>query len=648
MGTQIYFDNYSPVGDITVIATCFVIFILLFLSYVKRTKSYAIYLNIVVYLMVSALLDLIYHNLYTKIEDGDYTPVYILRLIYHVILFTSLLLYVVYVVHLLHVEKPRRTKIMIISSVLYFGLLITDIVLQASGNGLNIDWDKKVTRGLNVFMLGYFIFMAIILTLIIYYRKRLFSRILMGFFGTIMVSFLVLLQQGRHGQYSFTVVSFMFPVIAMLYMVHSNPYDIEIGSVNANALEDTIQYYFRKKEQLVFMSLYLPDFKGDGRTFSSELQNVIRRFSADFFKDTTLFQVGKGHIILYAKTRKNPDYMDRVRKIMNAFYIQYRRFKFDYKIVMGVTIDEISRKNAYISFIKSIHHKMKMNEFYIIHESDVEDFKEYEAILSELKDISKNQDMNDPRVLVYCQPVYNINTNRFDTAEALMRLNLKGFGFITPDKFIKIAEDNGFIHSLTKIILFKTCAEIKKLISEGYDVKRISVNVSTSEIHEKDFSEEISHIIKESGIPEEKIAMEITESQTEKDFLMLKNTIEKLKDKGIKFYLDDFGTGFSNMERILELPFDIIKFDRSLVIACKSNERSEKMIVSLAKMFKDLNYSVLFEGIENDDDERRCKEMSAVYLQGYKYSKPIPIHELRRFFLKKNDQKLVSPSTDLK
>ncbi len=86
------------------------------------------------------------------------------------------------------------------------------------------------------------------------------------------------------------------------------------------------------------------------------------------------------------------------------------------------------------------------------------------------------------------------------------------------------------------------------------------------------------------------------------------------------------------MERILELPFDIIKFDRSLVIASDSDARSQKMVGSLAGLFSQLDYSILYEGIEDQDDEERCRDMSASYLQGYKYSRPVPIGELRHFF----------------
>ena len=105
-----------------------------------------------------------------------------------------------------------------------------------------------------------------------------------------------------------------------------------------------------------------------------------------------------------------------------------------------------------------------------------------------------------------------------------------------------------------------------------------------------------------------------------------------LKKDGIKIYLDDFGTGYSNMERIMNLPFDIIKFDRSLVIASQSDERSEEIVGKLAGMFAELHYAVLYEGVEDKDDEKRCINMHASYLQGYKYSRPIPITELKNFF----------------
>ena len=113
--------------------------------------------------------------------------------------------------------------------------------------------------------------------------------------------------------------------------------------------------------------------------------------------------------------------------------------------------------------------------------------------------------------------------------------------------------------------------------------------------------------------------------------MLMKRKIGELKQKGIKFYLDDFGTGYSNMERIMELPFDIIKFDRALVIASGAEDRSRRMVENLASMFSNMDYSVLYEGVEKDADEAMCKGMSATYLQGFKYSRPAPITKLKDY-----------------
>ena len=157
------------------------------------------------------------------------------------------------------------------------------------------------------------------------------------------------------------------------------------------------------------------------------------------------------------------------------------------------------------------------------------------------------------------------------------------------------------------------------------------MNVSALELRSDGFCGDIERIIRSAGIPSSKVAIELTESHSEADFFIMKEKIDSLSRQGIKFYLDDFGTGYSNMERIMELPFDIIKFDRTMLLACDKDDRSVRMVNSLAHMFRDMEYSVLYEGVENEGDEILCKEMSASYLQGYKYSRPVPIEKLRQF-----------------
>ena len=634
MGQQLYFDNYNPTGDVIVVAICIVMLILVSVSYVTKTKNFSIFITMIAYLVFAAMADYAHHEWFTYISDGNYSPVYAIRIVYHALLFSLLLLYVFYIIEMQHLEISKRIPVMFISTAVYAVVIIADIVSTLNGSSFKLNKNGTAVSGLNVFLVGYIAFIVIIVFLMVVFRDRIYKKAMFGFYGSMLVSFLILFYQGRYGQSSYTVASFLFPVIAMMYLVHSTPYDVELGTINVMAIKDMVRYNYEKKRELLYMSLYMPDFDSEGKLIPEALQKTIRNFAAEYFKKSVLFQISNGHVILFAPKKSNPDYENRLNKILNAFHDEYEKFKFDYKVVIGETIDEISRKNEYLSFIENIYRHMELNEVHIVDKDDVTVFNKYAYIFEQLEDIYKKHDLRDERVLAYCQPVFNISNQRYDSAEALMRLKLPEIGMVFPDQFIPIAEEHGFIHVLTEIILQKTCDEIKRLIEDGYGVKRISINVSVLELRDAGFTKDIEKIIGSSRIPDSKIAIEITESRSDSDFIAMKTMIEELKDKGIKFYLDDFGTGYSNMERIMELPFDIIKFDRSLVIACDTDEKSEKMVGSLANMFSELNYKILYEGVENELDEKRCINMSASYLQGYKYSKPIPIIELNRFFSK--------------
>ena len=376
----------------------------------------------------------------------------------------------------------------------------------------------------------------------------------------------------------------------------------------------------------------MKDFEGTGKHYPREIQQTIREFSHQRFRGGILFQLSNGRMVLAIDPKRNPDFETYGAMMLDDFYKAYPKFKLDYKIIFGMTDDEISENHDYIRLFQFLEGRMPENSYHRVEQKDIDDFREMKYVLSQLEDIAKSGDLDDERVKVYCQPVLNILTGKYDTAEALMRLELPETGLVMPFIFIPLAEQYHLIHSLSLIILHKTCVRIRKMLDKGYNVQRISVNFAVSEVLDESFISDISKIIDDVGVPHDKIAIEITESQSEDDFQMMKNTIERLRDSGIKFYLDDFGTGYSNFERIMELPFDIIKFDRSLVIACAEDKKSEKMVSYLAKMFSAMDYSVLYEGVETKEDEEKCIQMSAKYLQGFKYSKPIPIDELTQWF----------------
>ena len=624
-------EKYYPASEITVLGVCFVMLVLLFVSFKVRMKSFRIFAATLGMLVVATLADLMLHYLIEKDPNTSRTLIYGLRSLYHFLLFAMLHHYVAYICEATALSRRRRQPYITLATALLVTFTVADTVAIYTGRTMYIIDGVISFEGSTIFTIGYILFVLLIFTLLIRVRRRLYRQVMNGFFAVTIISLTVLAAARLRIQSSYTASTFLFPLIAVMYLLHSNPYDAELGANDLRGLNNLIRYSDEKGENYLFLSLYMRELDENGKTMSEELRGLIRHVAETYYRKSTLFQVSNGHMLLMVPKDKNPDYETRTVEILKQFDIEYQNFRYDYKLVIGETSRELSRKNDYVHFLRSIYARIPENTVYRVQPDDLNKFRKYEAVLKEVADIAEKNDPEDPRVLVYCQPVYNIRTGKYDTAEALMRLLLEDTGVVFPDLFIPLAEENGYIHALTKIILSKTCRALNNLIAEGYEITRISVNVSALELRDQDFCGDITGIIDGNGLDASRIAIELTESRNDSDFLLMKERIEELKAKGITFYLDDFGTGYSNMERILELPFDIIKFDRSMVIAGGQSERSEQVLGSLAELFSKLHYSVLYEGVENEKDENMCRGLNASYLQGYKYSKPIPISELRRF-----------------
>ncbi len=629
-----YYNNYTPVGDVLTLAICMVFVILIKTTYINRTKNFYYLKAMIILLFTAGLSDLLY-NVSMK-HIGEISPVlhYIPRAMVHLTIFANLMLYVLYMKEPMNLEERSNKRYFITALIGYVAVAAFEIIGPITHIGFYIDKDHNIHNGFPIFPVGYVFYVGMVLFLFIRYHDRLFKQVFNALFFTILVSMLIIFIQQRHGQSSYTVVTFTFPIYALLYLVHSNPYDIESGALGRNAFYDYIKNNSDRKRPLLIMSLLLDDYDSTNNGYPLEFISIIRYFLVHFFKGTTLFEMSGGRKILVADINKNPDYRESAETAVEQFKRMYPLYKIDYKIVAVETNDELHKGRDYLTLLEFIEDKMPENSIHFADEKDIKRYIDSRYILSELADIQDHMDLNDPRVEVYCQPVFNIKKGVYDTAEALMRLKLPELGMVFPNVFIPIAEKNNYIRTLTRIILNKTCIQIKKMLDEGYAVRRISVNFSVFDVRENDFCHMVETIITNAGISFSNIAIEITESQNESDFEVVKEKINALKGSGIKFYLDDFGTGYSNFERIMELPFDIIKFDRSLVIASSSDDKLKAMVSHIAKMFNDMDYAVLYEGIEDEADEARCMDMSAKYLQGYKYSKPIPIEKLTDYFAK--------------
>ncbi|MBO4523927.1 MAG: EAL domain-containing protein [Ruminococcus sp.] len=457
-------------------------------------------------------------------------------------------------------------------------------------------------------------------------------KVFTGIVSVLVISNLLIVIQSYYNQISYTSICCFLPIISIIFLFHSNPFDVDTGAISGEYFTNEVKENLAKGNKLVIMTCHMPGFSSK-ITKSPELRTEFYDFCRNNVKKAILYSFPNDSFAMTIVKQKNNEADKTVIKMLEDFKKSYTKFNIDYKIIIMESSDSVINVNDYHNIIDYTDMKMQFNSIERVTSDDIKDYYDKHYILGELEDIASKKDLFDRRVLVYCQPVYNLNTGQYDTAEALMRLKLDKTGMVFPDQFIPLAEQYNLIHNLSMIILNKTCFALRGLLDEGYIVKRISVNFSAIDLRYDSFCDEVKSIIENNSIDYGKIAVEITESRSDADFNLMKQRVIQLQELGIKFYLDDFGTGYSNFERIMEIPFDIIKFDRSLLIESLKNASSQYMVKTFANMFHDLKYSILFEGVETEHDEIRCKLMMAQYLQGYKYSKPIPIEELRKFLL---------------
>ncbi len=630
--TAVVYPDYMPVGDISVLALCFLITILFLGTFVNRNVQFRQLRYSIGCIFVATLANLIYHQIMND-PSVSVSPIVItvIRDLNCFLYQFTMLIYVDYILRLVLVGGKERKRIRLVAGAGFLIFVTVQLIGHFLHNGFYIDSSGEVHNGLRLsFAIAFLFFTSLIFYLLFKYRNRMIPQLTTGIALTFVLCIYMMMMQGKHGQTSFTSTIFMMPVIGFMYLLHSNPYNLATGSVSSDSLTYAVRDCYRSKEKFILMYLDVVEM-GSQDKVPEEMSFDIYRFYRSEIKKPLLFHLSANRLLLMFKVKDNSDPWERVDKVVQMFKLMYERHRLDFKAVFMECVDSLSRDNEYIEFLKFAANRTGYNEFHYVKDEDIAEYDKQKKIIKELEDIVEKGDLNDERVLAYCQPVFHVESGRYDTAEALMRLKLPEFGIVPPNLFIPLAEKNNLIHPLSLVILNKTCIAIRSFLDSGLPIKRISVNFSIQEIRSDNFCSDVTEIIKANGIPYEKIAIEITESRNERDFDMVKEKIEQLKTYGIKFYLDDFGTGYSNFERIMELPFDIIKFDRSLVIESGKNQEGEYMVDTFAHMFRKLHYRVLYEGIETENDERRCINMSAQYLQGFKYSKPIEIDSLRSF-----------------
>ena len=243
--------------------------------------------------------------------------------------------------------------------------------------------------------------------------------------------------------------------------------------------------------------------------------------------------------------------------------------------------------------------------------------------------------INEHHFEMYYQPIYHISQGKFFTAEALIRLKNPHFGFISPAFFIPAAEKRNLLHPIGEFVLdevfrFAGSEDFKRL-----GLHYIELNLSVQQIVDPELVDQIKECQTRYHVDPKNINFEITESVYEQTNEIFKRNLETLTEMGYTFSLDDYGTGYSNIHRVIHLPLDIIKIDKSMVEASDSSA-GKHIIADSIGMMKNINKTVVIEGVETKEKLDEMTKMGAEMIQGYYFSKPIPLRQFIEFIQQSN------------
>lgn len=238
--------------------------------------------------------------------------------------------------------------------------------------------------------------------------------------------------------------------------------------------------------------------------------------------------------------------------------------------------------------------------------------------------------------VVYLQPKFDIKAEKIKGAEALIRWNYKNKEFLPPYRFIPFFEKDGSIAKIDDIVLKKVCEAMNRWKKEGKPLYPISVNLSRSRMYDENLIDKLVSIVDSYAVDHHLIDFELTESATYDNMEHMLSVLQELRDRGFKISMDDFGTGYSSLALLTQMPIDTLKIDKSFVdTIANESERKEDIIVvkHIITLAKELGFVCLAEGAESRPQIDRLRDLGCEIIQGYYYSKPIPLGEYEEKYL---------------
>ena len=428
--------------------------------------------------------------------------------------------------------------------------------------------------------------------------------------------------------------------LIFLYLMMNNPgdyIDSTTGAFDKRYFDNWIQEKFTKGIEFHVIAVELFMLKQINKVYGSstgdlllvqiarELQNITG--SVQVFRTTgNCFLIITDSLTEYEKNRQEIE-----NYFKEPFETDGEKITFPAIICGIINGEKMEKEDVLLAYIEYLISLVKRADETVVIQSDdriLEGFR-YEKEVEHFLKTAVDKDLFE----VYYQPVFWTKEDRYITLEALSRLKHPCMGMIPPDVFIGIAERQGLIAQIGLLQFRRVCRFIKENEYMMKQIKNVKFNLSPSELLKPGHSQLLIDIVKEYELSPKYFQFEITETVATEYSESFCKAVEDFTNAGIGLCLDDFGSGYANLNAVLRLPFDVVKMDRSLLTGITCDEQAAVFYHSIVTVMQNMGYTIVAEGAETEEEVSLLREWGVDMVQGYYFSRPLPEAELLRLFM---------------
>lgn len=485
-----------------------------------------------------------------------------------------------------------------------------------------------------------FIALAFSLSIGIAQRKKLSKTRQLNIYFFAALNMVAVLVQfiARRFNFSLQISNFALAIAVMLvYLTLQRPedeLDAVSGAFNARSFNRRGNMRIDSGKPFWIFAMEINNMTVVNSTFglnggNQVIKEVAERFMTKLRKSQHLYRLsGVRFVVMFDSEEDYGEFAERCKGIFDEPVSVNETEIHVTALACVISVPEVTDKLSEVEdLIRYYRNSINVSEDIITADKDAIE----KARRRELVDYAIQNAINNRTFEVYYQPIYCVKDKSFSGCEALIRLKDEKLGFISPDEFIPIAEQNGKIIEVGRFVIEEVCRFIRSERLQERGITFVDINLSVIQCMHPEIINDIEETLEKYQVPRSMVNLEITETASAGSYAMLQSKLNELHSNGFTISLDDFGTGFASVEYLIKFPFDVVKLDKSLVWAYMSTKKYEPILQHYMPMLHSLGTRIVAEGVETLEMVNALVELGCDYLQGYYYSRPIPKDKFLEF-----------------